>query len=48
MLDKHPEHGGEVATCAELLGMGLPAAPDGRVDQLIHPHIEDELQHIII
>jgi len=48
MLDKHPQHGGEVAAGAELPGMGFPAAPDGRVDQLIHPHIEDEHQHLLV
>lgn len=46
MLCHNPDDGGEVTAAAELLGMGFWAALGGRIQQLVHPQVEDELQQL--
>ena len=40
----HPDNARQLAATAELLGVGLPAAPIGRIHHEIHPHVKEQSQ----
>lgn len=44
---RDPGDGYELTALAELPGMGLPAALDGRMQQLVHPDVKDEVHHML-
>lgn len=46
MFCQNPHDGRELTATAELPGMGFPAASGARIQQLVHPHIEDELHQL--
>jgi hypothetical protein len=43
---RNPHYGCESTTPAELLCVGFLTASDASVEQLIHPHVKDELQQL--